>query len=218
MKNLLFIITCLLLATTASIAQNCSNFIYLQKGKVIETTGFNAAGQVMRKLVNTITDVTTANGATTATASSESFDRSGHSLGTKNIVYKCTGDAFLMDLSASSPQGGSAKMNATYMEFPANMKVGDHFKDIQSDLTMTMGARTMNMTTKITDRMVAGKESITTPAGTWDCFKITYTATTSAQGNPMPPQTQQFTQWFAPNFGVVQFQAGAMMVKVTAVH
>jgi len=217
MKKISAFIICFLAATNL-FAQDCSQYVYLQKGKTIEMTTFNRSGQVMAKIVNFVSDVSTANGTTTATVSTESFDKNGHSEGKTNALYKCTGGAFLIDINANRPQTSGGKFSSTYMEYPANMHVGEHFDDVTTQLQMTMNGRTINMTTKITNRTVADKESVTTPAGTWDAFKITYTTTITTDPTGVGPRTTETTQWYVPNFGIVQFLAFGMTIKLTSLH
>jgi hypothetical protein len=216
MKKALLVVVCFLI-TAKLLAQDCSQYVYLQKNKTIESTAYNQAGAVMRRNVAYISDVSTVNGTTTATASSESFDKDGKSRGKRNITYKCTGGSFSMDMNSNMPQMGNAKFSATFMEYPAGMKVGDHFNDVETQSQMTIGSRTMNMSTKITGRQVVGKETITTPAGTWQALKITYKTTTTMEGGPMAPQTIESTEWYVPNFGIVQFQVFGMTVKLTSI-
>jgi hypothetical protein len=90
----------------------------------------------------------------------------------------------------------------------------------------------------VRDRKVLGKETITTPAGTWTCYKVTSTienktdidATTEA-GKKMQEVMKKTAgggskttaiMWFAPNFGIVRtiMQQGnqpATRSEVTAV-
>jgi hypothetical protein len=219
MKKLSTLIICSL-AASKLFAQDCSGFLYLQKGKTIESTAYNAAGQVMRKTIDVVSGVSTSNGITVAFVKAQSFDGSGHARGSRDITYKCSGGAFSVDITANSPQPvSSAKLNSsTYLEYPANMKVGDHFPDATMQLQLAMGSQTMNVTEKITDRLVVDKEAITTPAGTWDAFKLTYTVTTTMASGGMGPQTMEMTQWFVPDFGIVQWKLANMTIKITSIH
>lgn len=64
------------------------------------------------------------------------------------------------------------------------------------------------MSFKVTNRKVVGNETVTSPAGSWDCFKITYDAdfSTKVMGMSMPMRMQA-TEWFAPGFGVVKTES-----------
>ena len=217
MKKFIFLIA-LFFGALKLPAQDCTQYVYMQKGKTIETTSYNAAGVVTGKIVHYIADVTTVNGTTTETVNTSYFDKNGNPGGTKNIVYKCNGGKFMMDMSANNPQQAGVSMSTSYIEYPANMRVGDHFKDVDMKMDMTMGGKTYKAESKITDRQVVGEESITTPAGTWHCLKITYKTTSSFEGMNMPARTMESTEWYAANFGIIQFQVGSFMTtRITAI-
>ncbi len=68
---------------------------------------------------------------------------------------------------------GIFKIDIVYLEYPANMNVGDQLKDgqLSMDYESTSGLKS-SIEISITERKVEGKESVTTSAGTWECFKI----------------------------------------------
>ena len=58
-----------------------------------------------------------------------------------------------------------------------------------------------NMSTLITDREVLGKESVTTPAGTFDCYIITQSTHIKSMAANQKRTTKQ---WIAEGVGVVK--------------
>jgi hypothetical protein len=219
MKKILLLLVSLVI-TARLFAQDCSEFVYMQKGKTIETTGYSQGGGVMFKTINHVLDVSTTGGTTVATVETEHFDKNGQSKGKKTVTFKCNGGSFFFDMSAMGGASDNIKFSASNMEYPANMKVGDHLKDIDMKMEYTRpGNPPREMNAKITDRQVLGKESITTPAGTWNALKITYQTKIDMPGMPMtmPPQTT--TEWYVPNFGIVQWDlAMGMTMKITSIH
>ena len=95
------------------------------------------------------------------------------------------------------------------------MKVGEHFNDFAAQFEMTFGGKTTKGSGKYTDRTVADQETITTPAGSWTSFKITYNIVVTITGFNAPPSTTKVTEWYVPNLGVVQTQIGAQMGSMT---
>ncbi len=85
MKKIVFIIA-LLSVTSKLFAQDCSQYMFMKKNRIIESTSYNEKGNVLRKSVSTFINTTTTNGVTTATVSSESFDKSGKSSGKKYFL------------------------------------------------------------------------------------------------------------------------------------
>jgi hypothetical protein len=64
---------------------------------------------------------------------------------------------------------------------------------------------------------VQGKESITTPAGTWDCFKITYHSKVVIKIGIGIPANADVTEWYAPGFGVVKTESNSGVTEITSV-
>ena len=251
MKKLVSIIACFTIASQL-LAQDCTKYMYMQKNKTIEMTAHKDNGDVMFKSVTKVSDVNTENGVTTANVVSEGYDKEGKLMNSSNITYKCDGGVMMMDMSFNSPQQSqqNTKMdikmiNKGYMEYPAGMQVGDHLKDATTQMQSTMNNGMTAVTTiQVTDRIVAGKETVTTTAGTWDCFKITYKTTSSTSfkgangdtvnnamsamdklraklgklGPKMPSNTSETTVWYAPNFGMVKFQGKNFVMELTAIR
>jgi hypothetical protein len=115
------------------------------------------------------------------------------------------------------PNDGNFKFSTANFKYPPGMKVGDHFDNVTMTMQMTIGGKAMKSSTLISDRKVVDQESITTPAGTWTCFKMTYNLTTTMEGLSTP-STMMATEWFVPNFGIVQYSMGNMVTKITAIR
>ena len=109
------------------------------------------------------------------------------------------------------------KMKSGYITYPAAMRVGQHFDNQDVKMEMSFGGKTMETTIRISDRQVVGKESITTPAGTWECLKITYKVGNMAAGMTTPARTMETTEWFVPNFAIIQTKTGSMTTTLTAI-
>jgi hypothetical protein len=213
MKPILLLLL-LMLAGNLAFSQNC-NFYYLQDGKVAEITFYTKKGEESGKGIYTVTAASKSGNAANSTVRSEIFNKKGKSIakGTNNI--KCDNGVFMVDLKAFiSPEQqeqikADAKAADVYLSYPSNMKAGDALPDGNMDLDIQQdnGMKT-HVDVKITDRKVEGQESITTPAGTWNCFKITYHSAikVALMGIGIPIKAD-ITEWFAPNFGVVKTES-----------
>lgn len=70
----------------------------------------------------------------------------------------------------------------------------------------------------INDRKVEGQESVTTPAGTWDCFKISYKCKMGVKTGPINiPINFEGTEWYAPGFGIVKTQSKYGGTAITSI-
>jgi hypothetical protein len=70
----------------------------------------------------------------------------------------------------------------------------------------------------ISDRKVEGKETITTSAGTWECYKLSaknkIVSKTADTGIPI---TMDVIEWFAPGFGIVKTESKTGKTEITLI-
>ncbi len=189
-------------------AQSCSNYYFLQNNKTIEMAMFGKNDKPTGKLVYNVTDVQKAGGVLSSTINSEMFTDKGKSMSKGVVNMKCNGGIYMMDLKSFIPQQQVEQMknidakSEFYLEYPSNIKVGDMLKDGAFTMDMNNG---MGLEMNITNRKVEGEEEITTPAGTWKCFKITYHSKIKTKmGGIGIPFNLDETEWYAPGFGVVR--------------
>jgi hypothetical protein len=98
------------------------------------------------------------------------------------------------------------------------MNTGDQLKDVSFDMDVDNHGLKSTVSMVISDRKVAGKESVTTTAGTWDCLKITYNSkiTIKTMGIGVPIKDEG-TEWFAPGFGVVKTEGKHGGTAITSI-
>jgi hypothetical protein len=221
---LLFAILCSLL-THVSLGQDCKGYYFLQQNKTIEMTIYNKKGEANGKQVYTVSNVTNTGGSTSATVNSEMFSQKGKSMAKGHSEIKCTGGVMMLDMSMQLPQQqqeqfakADVKADKIYIEYPVNMNAGDKLKDATLDMTIDNSGMKQSVNMITSDRTVIGKESVTTTAGTWDCYKITYKSkiTIKTMGIGMPINIEG-TEWFAPGFGVVKTESKHGGTAITAI-
>ena len=209
MRNALFVLFFFLVAT-AAYAQ-CS-YYYLQNNKTVTFGMFDKKGKEDGKYVYKVSDLTSNGGTTSATIQSEIFDKKGKSLGGGKGTMQCKDGMLMMDMNMllspqQTEQFKDAKMEgkAAFMEYPASLSVGQTLPDGSFDMDITMNnGMAANLSIQITGRKVEAKEKITTPAGSWEAFKINYESKTIiSMGIPIPIKTQ-ITEWFVPGFGMIK--------------
>jgi hypothetical protein len=182
-------------------------------------------GKASTKLVYTISDVKKSGSNFTSTVNSELFDMKGRSIAKGMNLIKCTGGVMMMDLKMFIPTTQQQQMGMetssdaiAYIEYPANMKVGDALQDgnFKMDFKNNAGLNG-SISVEITNRKVNGKESVTTPAGTWECFRITYHSKTNMKLLLNIPFNADVTEWYAPGFGVVKSEVKGTKTEITAI-
>jgi hypothetical protein len=214
MKSL-FALCVLLFLSFAMSAQNCSGYYYLSSSEVQMTT-YDKKGNESGKITYTISGVAKTNNTTSANFVSQMVDEKGKKLSSSAGIYKCSGDNLYIDARVSMPQEQMAaykdmevKANEAFIEYPAGVQSGQSLKDANVKMEVhNKGSIFSVLTLDATNRKVAGKESITTPAGTWECWKITYDgrfrATIGGPSGIGVPFNFKAIEWFAPGFGIVK--------------
>ena len=207
-------------------SQDCSTYYYLQNNKTIEMTISNKNGKEAGKMTYTVSDSKKSGSTVTATINSEFVDTKGKTItkGTNNV--KCENGVMQMDMKVFIPaaqqeqmKSGTANASDVFLEYPANMNVGDLLKDGQLNMDYeSAGGLKSSIEISITERKVEGKESVTTPAGTWQCYKITSkNKITSRIAGIGIPITMTVTEWFAPGFGVVKTESKTGKTEITSI-
>jgi hypothetical protein len=225
--KLQFFLAVFIFISAKSGAQDCSNYYYLQKDKTIEMTITNRKGNVSGKNMFTVSNVNSSGNTTTATINSEFFDANGKSINKAVNNIKCMNGVMMMDMKMFIPSAQQEQMNTStvkasevYLEYPAAMKVGDNLKDglFNMEFENSSGLKS-SIDISITERKVEAKESVTTAAGTWDCFKISATnkITTRIAGMGIPVKSN-VTEWFAPGFGVVKTESAGGKTEITSMN
>jgi len=209
------------------LSQECSKYFFLQNNKTIELTITNKKGNVAGKNIYIVSNVKNSGNTRSATVNSEFIDAKGNSINKATNNIKCVNGVMMMDMKTFIPSGqqeqmqtGAATATDVYLEYPANMKEGDDLKDGEFDMEFeNAGGMKSHISINITNRKVEGKESVTTSAGTWDCFKISTKnkITTRIAGIGIPIKSS-VTEWFAPGFGVIKTESSGGKTEITSIH
>lgn len=204
MKTKIITLIGLLFISFSSIAQStCSTYYPFEEGAKFEITSFNKKGKkesIVNYEITTIKD-------NVATIKANISDAKGKEVTTTEYNITCDGNSVSIDFkSLMNPEmfkqykDMDMEMSGTNIEFPNNLKVGQTLKDANLKMTMNMSGIKMNMTVDMLNRKVEAKESVTTAAGTYDCFALSYN-TEMKMGMKM---NFKIKEWIAKGVGVVK--------------
>jgi hypothetical protein len=207
-------------------SQECSNYYFLQNNKTIEMTISNNKGNESGKMTYVVSESKKNGSSITATINSEFVDTKGKTITKATNNVKCENGVMQMNMKTFIPPAqmeqmktGEAKATDVYLEYPAKMNVGDQLKDGQfnMDYESTSGLD-CSIDISITERKVEGKETVTTPAGTWECFKISAKNKIDSKiSNIGIPITMSVIEWFAPGFGIVKTESKTGKTEITSI-
>ncbi len=176
------------------------------------------------KLIYRVSDVKKDAGSITSKVNSEIQDKNGKLIGSGASTMQCTNGALKMDMKMMIPvenqamYSADAKGSSAYMEYPASMNVGDKLPNANFSMDMNMNTGIQgHVELDVTERMVAGKEKITTSAGTWDAYKITSKQKMLIRMGIGIPRRDEVTEWYVPGFGVVKTVSKGGGTELTAI-
>lgn len=122
--------------------------------------------------------------------------------------FTCTGSAIRIDYQSllsgamlDQYKDMEVEISGTDIELPNNLVVGQSLPDARVEMTVKMSGINMKMAVDMTNRRVEKKESVTTPAGTFDCF-VVYSESQSKM--MMANTTISSRTWLAEGVGMVQ--------------
>lgn len=151
---------------------------------------------------------------------------------------------FMLPPQENQQFGMNAEVNAqnSYLSYPNTIKVGDQLPDGNLSIDLSHNGPPApgstppaggppaggpppppglgkSLTMVISNRKVEGQESVTTTAGTWDCFRISYKSKLTVKTGPFGfPVNVEGVEWYAPGFGVVKSQSKYGSTAVTSIQ
>jgi hypothetical protein len=198
-------------------AQDCTYFYPMEEGTLIELRHYDNKGKVSGTTRQEIIDKQTSGGAISITIKNTFFDEKGKEMMTSDLTMECKDGVFTFDMDQylnDEMMSGIEDMEFTIegdnLEFPAKMSPGDQLKDGTIRLIVP-NMPMINMTTKVYNRKVEAIEKITTEAGTFECYKISYDVYTDA----MIDINTKGIEWIAQDIGAVRSETYNKNGKLT---
>lgn len=195
-------------AHTSQAQSSCSAYYPFVEGANFQYTNYDKKGKEEGKLNYTVTNVESSGDNASATMMMEMVDKKGNSY-TSDYDIACNGNVIKIDFKSlmndqMMSQMGDVEMDisGTDVELPNSLSVGQELPDANMQLKMKMGgAINMNTNVETINRKVEKQESVTTPAGTFDCYVI-YSETKTKM--MMTNQTFPSRTWLAEGVGMVK--------------
>lgn len=204
MKIKIALIVSIFLSTLIASSQNtCSSYYPFKQGTKFQITSFNTKGKKESVMDYEIVSITN----NEATINTKVSDAKGKETTSASYKMTCDGDGVSIDFkSLMNPElleqykDMEVDLTGTNIELPNNLSVGQSLKDAQVKMTINMGGMKMNMNIDMVNRKVNGKESITTAAGTFNCFALSY----NTEMKMGIKQSFELKEWIAEGVGLVK--------------
>jgi hypothetical protein len=200
-------------------AQDCVFYFPSEVGTKVGYNYYSKPGKLEGTSTLLVTDRKTENGNLKLDIRATVFDTHEDTTISFNYAVWCDGDNFFIDMrsflgSMNLTELGDFKITSTDMELPARMTPGQQLKDASFTLEMT-GPIPVTMSSTITNRKVDALEKVTTPAGTFDCIKVSYDTFSKVAFIKTEGRT---VEWYTPDIGIVRSEYYDKKGKVTSIH
>lgn len=191
---------------------NCGDYYYLNEHTEVQMTAYDQKGKPSLVITYHISDIKPIPSGMQSTVHSRANDKNGNVIGDGEGTFKCeNGDLSAdMHLAMSSVpmeqfQGMEVKATKAYLVYPHDMQVGEDLPDGSFHMDIYRKGNLFGQADiTIDDRKVEEMVEVTTPAGTWNCFRIAYEVTINMKMRIQIPVHYRVIEWFAPGFGVVK--------------
>jgi len=181
--NLLVFLSFLIFTFTGvvSFAQECG-YYPIRTGAVLGYQSLDEKGKLLSTSRTTMLNVEQSGATAVYNVKAEFWDDKNKPQQTREYTMKCVNGEFSVDMqSMIDPKSfeGFKDMELSFtgndMTFPSLLSAGQSLPDANITVAASTGGITiMRLTINVTNRKVVGLESVTVPAGTFECFKITY--------------------------------------------
>lgn len=181
MRSLLFFVV--LMGIQLSLKAQCDAYFPFIENTSLTYTYFDKKGKFQSKSQQTIESVEQmSDGSLKAAISAKNMDKKGEEISEVSFDVFCKDDALEMDFSSiitpelqASMTNMEVSISGDNFRLPSDLKVGQEIPDISSDITADMnGFTVIRIHIEQLNKKVEAKESITTDAGTFDCFRVSY--------------------------------------------
>lgn len=179
MKKIAFLLFSVILS---EVSAQCDNPYYqLKEGTLIVMENFDKKDKLQGKTESKVTKFDETSTGFTATISAIVYDKKDKITSEGDYELKCENGSIKIDMSGLIPAESMAAfrdmeidVTMDQLEYPSNLEAGQILNDASIEIAVSGSSMPMKLIFDITDRKVEGKETITTPAGTFECYKISY--------------------------------------------
>jgi hypothetical protein len=211
MKKSILLIFLATFLVAGVMAQECPVYYPDAVNSQLEYKQYDKKGNLSGSSIQKVTDFKKTGTGYEVGVSAESFDAKGKSMGTMQLEAHCENGIFYIDMknlmgqqSMEAYKDMEMKIEGGTLELPANMKAGDMLKNGNMSISFASnGMSIMNMSFTISNRKVEALENITTPAGTFECYKISYDIATKMMVNVKT----KAIEWYAKGTGLVKTES-----------
>ena len=191
-------------------AQDCFKYFPTKKGTSLEYTNYDKKGKTISVTVRTVIDKKTEKGQTTIDYRIATTPADEDTTMVRDFSIVCKNGKLYVNLASmfdansmtNNSKGMDVEIEGSNVEMPNNPKVGQKLDGGEVKINFENDGETaMSFTTEISNRKVESIEDITTSAGTFHCFKISYDSEVTMGFIKVKNKA---AQWYTKKYGMIK--------------
>ncbi|GAA4277473.1 TapB family protein [Aquimarina mytili] len=165
------------------IAQECKAVLFMKQGAILDYTDYSKNGKKKGSTRHETINISGTSNTIDAIIEATVLDKKNKESFSTQYKANCNNGLFSVDmlrffsldkLSEQHQENFSLEIDGDVLEFPTNSKVGDVLDDGHINIKVNnQGFTLITMTFDIFNRKIVAEETITTPAGAFNCQKVT---------------------------------------------
>lgn len=212
MKKIITIAASVMLAFAPGLkAQECNTYFPAKEGASFVMHSFNGVGKLETSSTHKVVKRVISSDHVELTVDMSVYnEKKKEHLSDQQYQVHCKGGEYSVDMTMlmsteqflAIKKAMQVRINSSKLTIPANARVGQELNNGSIEVHMMEGSdQVMTLfTSNVSNRKVEGIETITTPAGTFECIKITYDIETKM----VFKSTGRAEEWYALGVGLVQ--------------
>lgn len=207
MKKIIALWFVLFAASVFVQAQDCFKFYPSKIGNKLEYTSYDSKNQVTAVSTTTIKDKKLFVDSAVLIVTSEINTKNPDTTIISDYEIACKGSKLYLNFSSAFTQNPEMQnfrieTEGVKLTLPDNLSVGQALEGGNLTIKIYNGDVLMMTTvTTFSNRLVASKENVTTPAGTFSCYKITYDIESSMG---FIKSKLSSAEWYSEKYGLIK--------------
>lgn len=203
MRTLIIIIICFVLTPTLA-QNNCSKYYASEPGRKLVHKVYDKRDRHSLTTEYKVENRTASGIDLTFTLWDKNDDRitgGALQLGCENRTTYLAPESIMTDILSQYEGIEYTITDTERLAIPNNLEVGQMLPDASASISINAQIMAINFNINLLDRKVVRREQIETPAGTFDCYVITYT---NQMSGGLGTRNYQSTDWIAEGIGMVK--------------
>ena len=201
-------------------AQDCKFYIPSKVGSKLKYENFDKKDKLTGSTVQTVIANSVIDGVQTVKLRNEYYAPDADTAYVRELSFKCINGEFVVDMQSYISENTltpysnmETKIDVDNMSIPAKMSVGQVLGNGKVDLTVfNNGMKLITISVNVKNRKVEAIENITTPAGTFEAYKITYDIETKM----LFTIKAKSAEWYVKDIGAVRTESYNKKGKLTS--